>query len=80
MDEVQSIITKAGAKVIFDKPSGQKYAEFQTEEGAAQIWIEDYDSIKKRLSFIETYKLAGYAAWRLGNESADIWELFKTVK
>ncbi|MDD6439427.1 MAG: hypothetical protein PUF93_03505, partial [Lachnospiraceae bacterium] len=40
-----------------------------------QIWIEDADSIAAKVRLIPQYDLAGTAAWALGFESSDIWNV-----
>ena len=39
------------------------------------MWLEDAQSLEPRLKLMKDYGLAGTAAWRLGQETSDIWEL-----
>ena len=40
-----------------------------------EIWLEDEQSVEAKLKLMKENKLAGTAAWALGQESPDIWEL-----
>ena len=55
----------------------QQYGEIQKGETLYQVWLENYDSIKVKLDVMKTYDLAGVAAWKLGLETPDIWELIE---
>ena len=39
------------------------------------MWQENGDSIKLKADLITQYDLAGFSAWRLGFETADIWDI-----
>jgi spore germination protein YaaH len=41
------------------------------------IYIEEKTSIKEKIKVIQEYDLAGAAIWRLGFETADVWEAFE---
>lgn len=53
----------------------QHYGEIQKDTTFYQVWLEDYDSVKVKLDVMKTYDLAGVASWKLGLETADIWDL-----
>ncbi len=53
----------------------QHYGEIQKEDTLYQVWLEDYDSVKVKLDVMRTYDLAGVAEWKLGLETADVWDL-----
>ena len=60
----------------FDASAFQHYADWTTNDGVrCQIWIEDADSIAAKVRLIPQYDLAGTAAWVLGFESSDIWNV-----
>jgi spore germination protein YaaH len=40
------------------------------------FWLEDKDSVIKRLNLAKKYNLPGIASWRRGLETKDIWEIF----
>ena len=63
-----------------DENSGQSYVEYNKEGKVYKVWIEDFDSISKRISLMKKYELAGYGAWRLGYETSDIWDILGNVE
>ena len=59
-----------------DDTAKQNYAEWTDADGAVyKIWIEDATSLEEKLKLMKEFKLAGTAAWKLGFENSDIWEL-----
>lgn len=54
---------------------GQSYGELETEEGLKKIWLEDEESIKRKMEVIKNYDIAGVASWRLGFETPEIWDI-----
>ena len=75
MEEAANAVSQAGAKPKWDKETKQNYAEWKVENSTYKVWLEDKDSLELKLQLIQEYNLAGSAAWRLGQETPDIWEL-----
>lgn len=76
MAEAARRISEAGAEIIWDDTTKQNYAEWTGSDGAVyKIWIEDATSLEEKLKLMKESKLAGTAAWKLGFENSDIWEL-----
>lgn len=63
---------------VFDEETGVMYAEKTIGQDTYRLWIEDAESIAKRLELAESYGLAGVAAWRRGFETPDVWDAFAT--
>lgn len=55
----------------------QHYVEYTENGNKKQIWIEDQDSLKAKISLINENKLAGVGSWQKGMETDDIWNLLK---
>ena len=55
----------------------QNYVEYIEEGKKKQIWIEDKDSLKAKISLINENKLAGIGSWQKGMESDDVWDMIK---
>ncbi len=73
MQDIQDFITAHGMEKTWSDADGQYYAEC-TEDGTKyQIWIEDAESMNAKLTLMQSYNLAGVAEWKLGFETADIW-------
>lgn len=63
------------ATPTWDEVCKQYYAEYKQNDIRYQYWIEDKESLKYKLDLIPAYHLAGYAGWKLGLESSDVWSL-----
>ena len=75
MDEVARIIAAKGLKPVWDKESQQNYIEYQENNAEYKIWIEDANSLEKKVSLVNKYNLAGVGSWRLGFETPNIWDV-----
>ena len=75
MDEVARIIAAKGLKPVWDKESQQNYIEYQENNADYKIWIEDANSLEKKVSLVNKYNLAGVGSWRLGFETPNIWDV-----
>ena len=64
-----------GATVAWNDEQGQYYAEYQSDGALYQYWLEEETIMKARLDLMKQYNLAGYAAWKLGLESNEIWNV-----
>lgn len=69
-------VSEAGATAVWDDTVKQNYAEWTGVDGATyKIWLEDAKSLEAKLELMKANKLAGTAAWKIGFETSDIWEL-----
>ena len=75
MSKIHIAIENAGAKVKVDKATGQNYAEWVAGDATYKVWLEDEAALEAKLKLMKEHDLAGVAAWRLGFEKSDIWEL-----
>ena len=41
------------------------------------MWLEDKTSIEVKLNIMNKYQIAGVAAWKLGLEKADVWDVIE---
>jgi len=46
------------------------------EAGKYDIWFENEESLKSKLTFVEKYDLKGTGSWSLGQESKSTWEYY----
>ncbi|MGN0392713.1 MAG: glycosyl hydrolase family 18 protein [Bariatricus sp.] len=69
-------VSEAGVTAVWDDTVKQNYAEWTGADGATyKIWLEDAQSLEAKLELMKANKLAGTAAWKIGFETSDIWEL-----
>lgn len=76
MTAARNRVNSAGAEIVWDDKVKQNYAEWQGADGATyKVWLEDASSLEAKLQLMKEYNLAGTAAWKLGFETPDIWDL-----
>lgn len=76
MQEAKNRVKNAGAEATWDETVQQYYAQWDGADGATyKIWLEEEESLEAKLKLMKENKLAGTAAWKLGFETSDIWEL-----
>ena len=75
MAEAQTVVEQAGVTAEWDDKTKQNYATWEADGVTYEIWLEDATSIEPKLQLMKENKLAGTAAWALGQESSDIWDL-----
>ena len=77
MTSANERIAQAGVETTWDEEAQQNYAVWTVENETYKIWLEDAQSIEPKLQLMKDYQLAGTAAWALGQESSDIWNLIQ---
>ncbi len=59
----------------WDEETCQNYAEWESGAATYQIWVEDAESIRVKLSVMDVRNLGGVAVWRLGYGTPEAWEM-----
>ncbi len=75
MADARAVAEQAGAEITWDETTQQNYAVWEVNGVTYEVWLEDAQSLEPRLKLMKDYGLAGTAAWCLGQETSDIWEL-----
>lgn len=75
MAEAQTVVEQAGVTAEWDDKTKQNYATWEADGSTYEVWLEDAESLAPKLQLIKDYNLAGSAAWRLGQETSDIWDV-----
>ena len=75
MDAAEEILNDNKAAFSFDEVTGQNYAEYTDSEGLHRCWIEDEQSVKKRIELANQYGASGIAAWKLRMEKDGIFRI-----
>ncbi len=68
-------VADSGAELTWDEEAQQEFATWTYENVTYKIWLENEKSIEPKLKLMKDNKLAGTAAWALGQESKSTWEL-----
>ena len=77
MKDIDNIIPE-GTNKTWDDELKQNYVEYMDGNNKKQIWIEDIDSLKAKISLIKENDLAGVASWQKDMETEEVWQMFKT--
>ncbi len=76
LDSMQQLLIDNGITPVYDSETGLDYAQWQKDGVTYKIWLEDLQSIAKRLDFVEKYGLQGVASWSnvFAADSPEVWE------
>lgn len=77
METAKAKVVESGAELTWDEEAQQSYASWTVDTATYKIWLEDEKSIEPKLKLMKEYKLAGTAAWALGQEKPEIWTLLQ---
>ena len=77
MELAQQYISDHGIDISWDEATCQNYGEYQSGSSYYQLWLEDADSIRVKLNIMSKYGIAGVAEWKLGFETASIWDVIE---
>lgn len=77
MELAQQYISDHGIDISWDEVTCQNYGEYQSGDSYYQVWLEDADSIRVKLNIMNKYGIAGVAEWKLGFETASIWDVIE---
>lgn len=75
MRAAEQVIAGAGAQIVVDEATGHNYAQWEEDGATYKIWLEDEAALEAKLKLMKEYELAGNAAWRLGFEKSNTWDL-----
>lgn len=75
MDAAKETVEKNKAELVWDEEAKQEFATWTAGDVTYKIWLENAKSLEPKLALMKENNLAGTAAWTLGQETQDIWEL-----
>lgn len=75
MSRMEEIVAQSGAQTQWDDTLKQNYLQYDADGSTYKMWLEDSTSMEEKLKLMKEYKLAGVAAWKLGLEKSDVWDL-----
>lgn len=68
-------VAQHGASPVWDDTLKQNYAEYTVDGVNYKVWLEDTQSLEERLKVMQASGVGGFAAWKLGLESSDVWDV-----
>ncbi len=75
MSGAENVLAQYGVTAVWDEETQQNFAEFEADGAVYQIWLEDTQSLTAKLNLMSGYQLAGVAAWKLGLEKPQVWDV-----
>jgi spore germination protein YaaH len=67
--------------IEYDEYTKQKKLSYKNNDGSRHyVWLEDEESMRKRIDLVKKYDLPGAAAWMLTQETSEIWSVIKGLK
>ena len=78
MGVAEEFMTAKGATKVWNEETCQNYAEVTLEDAFYQVWFEDVASLEVKLNIMKKYEIGGVAAWKLGLETPDVWNLLSS--
>lgn len=76
MKNIEAVVPEDAEKKWNDDLK-QNYVEYMDGNNKKQIWIEDLESLKAKLSLITENNLAGVGSWEKDMETDNAWKLIK---
>lgn len=61
----------------WDDETEQYYGEYESDGAVYKMWLEDENSIEKKVERAYENELAGTAAWKLGMEKKEVWSVIQ---
>ena len=77
MKDIDSVIPE-GVEKTWNDELKQNYVEYMDGSNKRQIWIEDIESLKAKVSLVIENNLAGVASWQKDMESNDVWQMLES--
>ncbi|WNR42317.1 glycosyl hydrolase family 18 protein [Paenibacillus roseipurpureus] len=75
MKDIPALIASKQTTQTWDNEFGQYRISYQENGSTYVFWLEDAATVKARLAIAKKYDIAGVAAWRLGYDQADLWQI-----
>jgi spore germination protein YaaH len=75
MTPASQVFTNNGLEPEWNETYGTYYGEFEKDDASYKIWLEDARSIEEKMKVIYDADVAGIAAWKLGLEKEEIWNV-----
>lgn len=73
MSGQKQFVKDHGIEVTWDEELGQYYGGNTIDGTTYEIWMEDAESLREKLTVMNQYDIAGVAQWKLGLETSDVW-------
>lgn len=75
MAEARNRIEANGADIVWLEEMGQNYSQYEQGDITYKVWLEDAQSLEKKLRVATENQLGGVAFWKAGMETSDVWDV-----
>lgn len=72
--EVVSLAGREGVSFRWHPVHRSPWFEFDGTDCRNLVWFENQESLREKLRLVQRYRLAGFSAWRLGQEDPAFWK------
>lgn len=73
MNQTQKWLKENNLEPSLDPTTGQYFAQLENGNQHYLLWLEDENSLAKRVELVHQYGLAGVASWQRGFAKKEIW-------
>ena len=77
METAKESYTAMGAEPMWNEKTGNNYVSYDYNNTTYMMWIEDADSIRIKLQKFKELEVGGFACWKLGQETEDVWKVLE---
>lgn len=74
MSDAETKVAQNNAELQWSDEAGQYYTEYEAGGKLYKIWMEEQNSIEKKLEVVKANNLAGAAFWKLNYEKSTVWD------
>lgn len=79
MKKAQEIIKEKSLKPKLSEETGQNYVEYREDGVLYRIWLEDKDSLARRVELAKSLQIGGIATWNRSFASSEAWEVLSKI-
>lgn len=78
--KTRALLARLSLTPRWDEKHRSPWFEYRTGGTVRSVWYENARSIQEKLRLLESYRLRGFAAWRLGMEDPRIWSVVSAMQ
>jgi spore germination protein YaaH len=78
--ELSTLLARPEIQIQRHKRWRVPWFRYREGETARTVWFDDSRSMNEKLGLVVEYRLRGFAAWRLGGESPEFWDLVAEIE
>ncbi|MNW38571.1 putative sporulation-specific glycosylase YdhD [compost metagenome] len=79
MTKAQELLKEKKLEPKLSEETGQNYVEYEEDGALKRIWLEDKQSLARRVELAKSLNLAGIATWNRSFASEDAWKVLKQI-